>query len=90
MGFKVIKYDSEMREKHPNLYEMAKSNICFDEFMQPKESYLERVRQWNEQNGSIVGDRDSPIFTLHMSKKENIQEELKYRMKDQNKKLPKP
>jgi hypothetical protein len=40
--------------------------------MQPKESYLERVRQWNELNGSHT---DSPVFTLHMSKKENINED---------------
>lgn len=68
INFKIVRFNEEERSKNPELFEMAKENICFDQFLQPKQSYLERVRQWTE-NEVIQG---SPSFTLHMTKKEIV------------------
>jgi len=43
--FKIIKYDFEARELNPELYQMAKDNICYDEFMKPKKRYIEKLKR---------------------------------------------
>ena len=63
--FKLVKYDNTMRSSNPELYRMAMDNIAYDQFLMPKDRYLEKLKRQHEMES---GPKE---ITLHMSTKLN-------------------